>query len=475
MKIRRVIWSVVGVVVAYGAVFFVAAILEDAKKPPVTVAFPPPWTSPPTTAQSPTTVTTLPPPAWLVAALNDLEFPPSRAPEWIDNFFWGSATWSEIDPGGNVVTWTDQPFTLSIETTDRSAYDSVRRFFSCATSPWAKPKDPIDEALDYLDRLEQAALGGSFGAVLAAVTEPEVPQFPLLAPANCRLFVSDWMVLQGADWGFPVERFAYSFTDDGFGDYDIVISENRIDSGRVQAQGRVCDGAASEFHIERVGWIAETGGTVIQGEWTEWPECRRLDAPIEGVTCESLVVRVDLGFVSDSLEEHREFRGTRVKEILENVGYEVQGSLEDEIVTRCDFATRGRFFAFSLPTDLAALPAGVSAYEVRRLLTATTFVRNGAASQFGSVSDAEIEAGFIEFVAEIRKEALTWIVRNMPVYDAGSGTWSSFESFAIGLGHDSGVPPDSRLARDPVGTATDLAFGTATTDDMINWLGLSNP
>ena len=122
-----------------------------------------------------------------------------------------------------------------------------------------------------------------------------------------------------------------------------------------------------------------------------------------------------------------------------------------------------------VPRDTRALPVGVTEHQIRQVLAISSQARSG------EISKEEAEASLLQVMVEVRTEALTWIVRNMPVYDANDGTWSSFETYAIELGHDSGVPPDSRLARDPVGTAIDLAFGDATTDDMINWLGFSNP
>ena len=126
------------------------------------------------------------------------------------------------------------------------------------------------------------------------------------------------------------------------------------------------------------------------------------------------------------------------------------------------------FQAVALP-GLETRPSGVTEetlYAANRVAMAV---------QNGEMTKAEAERSLLDVVVGLRRDAVTWIVRNMPVYDQTDGTWSSFETYAIELADDSGIPPNSRLATDPVGTAVDLAFGDATADDMINWMGLSSP
>ena len=77
----------------------------------------------------------------------------------------------------------------------------------------------------------------------------------------------------------------------------------------------------------------------------------------------------------------------------------------------------------------------------------------------GEITEDEAQTRLDAIVSEIGAGGLAWIVRNIPVYDTERGEWLSFNSYAIELGQESGVPEDSRLAQDPVGVGVDLFLG----------------
>jgi len=115
--------------------------------------------------------------------------------------------------------------------------------------------------------------------------------------------------------------------------------------------------------------------------------------------------------------------------------------------------------------ELGALPSNVTDSDVQR-------VRDAYARAWdGELDQTQLGAELDDISARIGKDALAWIVRNLPLYDAQTSTWQSFNGYAKNLGKESGVPSDSRLGRDPVGTAVDLMYGNPSPDEILDWLG----
>lgn len=138
----------------------------------------------------------------------------------------------------------------------------------------------------------------------------------------------------------------------------------------------------------------------------------------------------------------------------------------DKFIRSDEIAASG-FTAFSDSFGVYALPSYVSVNDVMRVKEV-----------YDQISRNEIsEEGALEKLTAIHEEieslAMSWILRNLPVYNVQNDTWESFDSYTKGLALEVGVEPDSRLATDPIGTTIDLVYGNPNNNDIINWLGFS--
>jgi hypothetical protein len=114
------------------------------------------------------------------------------------------------------------------------------------------------------------------------------------------------------------------------------------------------------------------------------------------------------------------------------------------------------------------LPEGVTPEYISRVQQIYYDVSMGLMTQERAL--AELDG----IQSQIGQTATAWIVRNLPAYNAVSGTWSAFEDYATALARDTGVNPNSRLAQDPVGTAIDLVYGNPSQSEILDWIGFGN-
>ena len=89
----------------------------------------------------------------------------------------------------------------------------------------------------------------------------------------------------------------------------------------------------------------------------------------------------------------------------------------------------------------------------------------------GQIDQQTAEKSLTEIAGEVGKDGFAWLMRRLPMYDTQNKRWVNLSTYAKDFGQEAGVNPEGRLAKDPVGTAVDLAFGNPSSDDILGWLG----
>ena len=90
----------------------------------------------------------------------------------------------------------------------------------------------------------------------------------------------------------------------------------------------------------------------------------------------------------------------------------------------------------------------------------------------GVISEREVERSFDKLVGEVGADGLAWIVRRVPFYDGKEERWTAFGRYSEEFVED--FDQDARIARDPIGTASDMLFGNYDSpNDMLDWMGFN--